>query len=222
MGFRDRTEAGKLLAEELTFLEGQRDVIVLAIPRGGVVVGYQVAKRLKCSLGIYITRKLGAPGNPELAIGAVASDGGAFVDEGAVRQLGVDPEYLEAEIVRQREEIGRRLARYWGDRTPLDIKSRTVVLVDDGVATGATITASITAIRRQEPAQLILAIPVGPPDTMQRLEREVDRLVVLHVPALFWAVGEFYQVFDQTSDGEVIALLDKAGQELGQPGRDQH
>ena len=222
MRFRDRVEAGKLLAEELSALKGREDVVVLAIPRGGVVVGYQVAKHLGCLLGVYITRKLGAPGNPELAIGAVASDGDVFLDEMAVNQLGVDSQYLEAEVARQREEIKRRLARYWGERAPMEIKGKTVILVDDGVATGATVLASIRAIRRQEPAELILAIPVGPPDTIQRLKHEVDRVVVLSAPAFFWAVGEFYDVFDQTSDGEVVALLAQSSQEVGQPGGEKH
>lgn len=221
MRFRDRVEAGRLLAERLSFLQGQKDVLVLAVPRGGVVVGYQIARHLGCPLEVYITRKLGAPGNPELGIGAVASDGTVFLEETAVAQLGVSPRYLEAETGRQREEIRRRLARYLGGRIAPPIEGKTVVLADDGVATGATILASIRAIKKQKPAQLILAIPVGPPDTIQKLEREVDRLVVLAVPAFFWAVGAFYEVFDQTSDEEVVALLKEAGKEPGQKGRDK-
>lgn len=209
MRFYDRREAGQLLAKELEFLKGEENVIILGLPRGGVVVAYEVANALDAPLDVYITRKIGAPFNPELAIGAVASDGGIVLDDGLVRHLGVPEDYIETEIERQREEIQRRIAKYRGDLPAPQLEGKTVVLVDDGVATGATTLATIQALKKQKPAQLILAVPVGPPDTIARLGREVDRVVCLATPEPFWAIGRFYVIFDQTPDEEVVALLDE-------------
>ena len=212
MLFRDRREAGKLLAEELAFLRGQEDLIVLAIPRGGVVVGYEVARALGAPLDIYVTRKIGAPGNPELALGAVASNGTVVLDEEAIARMGVPREYIEMERAYQQEEIERRLTRYRGERPALELGGKTVILTDDGIATGATILAGIRALKETDIARLILAVPVAPPSAIERLGREVDRVVCLHSPRLFWAVGQFYQVFDQTSDEEVTRLLEQTAQ----------
>jgi putative phosphoribosyl transferase len=205
--FQDRHEAGQLLAKDLTWLRGQKDLLVLGIPRGGVVVAYEVAKELNAPLDVYITRKIGAPYNPELAIGAVASDGTLVLDDDLVKRIGASEQYVEKETKRQREEIQRRVAAYRGSRPELALQGKTVVLVDDGVATGATVLASLRAIKQREPEQLILAVPVGPPDTIHRLSKEADRVVCLHTPEVFWAVGAFYAVFDQTSDAEVVRLL---------------
>jgi putative phosphoribosyl transferase len=207
MHFHDRHEAGQLLAKELAALRGRKDVIVLGVPRGGVVVAYEVAKALGAPLDVYITRKIGAPYNPELAIGAVASDGTLVLDHDLIERIGVPDSYVQQETARQRQEIKRRLAAYRGSRPEADLHGRTVVLVDDGVATGATILASLRAIKACQPAQLILAVPVGPEDTIQVLASEADQVVCLYTPDLFWAVGAFYAVFDQTSDAEVIQLL---------------
>ncbi|MFB0545659.1 MAG: phosphoribosyltransferase [Anaerolineae bacterium] len=215
MRFRDRYEAGRLLAEELAFLRDRENVIVLGVPRGGVVVGYEIARALAAPLDVYITRKIGAPYNPELAIGAVASDGNVVLDEGLLRRLGISQEYVEEETARQQTEIERRLAEYRGDRPPLELKDRTVILTDDGVATGATILATIQAIKAQEPEELILAIPVGPPDTIAHLGKEVDKVICLSTPHLFWAVGAFYLDFSQTTDEEVKSLLEES-REQGQ------
>ena len=209
MYFQDRHEAGQLLAEELDFLKGRKDVIILAIPRGGVVVGYEVAKALGAPLEVYITHKIGAPYNPELAIGAVASDGGVFLDGNLIGQIGVPESYIEAETKRQQDEIKRRMTRYQGKRPPPELGGKTVVLVDDGVATGATTLVAIRALKKQRPAELILAIPVAPPDTIAGLRREADRVVCLATPEPFWAIGRFYVDFSQTSDEEVMALLDE-------------
>jgi putative phosphoribosyl transferase len=209
MRFRDRHEAGRLLAEKLTFLRDRENLIVLGVPRGGVVVAYELARGLDAPLDVYITRKIGAPYNPELAIGAVASDGTVVLDEELVTRLGIPQDYVEAETARQKAEIERRLAEYRGERPPLLIIDRTVVLTDDGVATGATILATIRALMAQRPAQLILALPVGPPDTIARLKKEVDELICLSTPRLFWAVGAFYIDFSQTSDEEVKSLLEE-------------
>jgi putative phosphoribosyl transferase len=205
--FRDRQEAGKALAKDLAFLKGRKDVIVLAIPRGGVVVGYQVAEELGAPLDIYITRKIGAPYNPELALGAVASDGSVILDEELVQRLGVSPDFVKGEKKRQQAEIARRLDKYRGNRPALDLTGKTVVLVDDGVATGATTLATLRALKKQPIARLILAIPVGPPDVIETLAKEADQVVCLSTPEPFWAVGSFYLVFDQTSDEEVLKLL---------------
>lgn len=212
MTFRDRREAGKALAKELAFLKGQKDVLVLAIPRGGVVVGYQVAEELGIPLDIYITRKIGAPYNPELALGAVASDGSVILDEALLQRLGVSPDFVEGEKKRQQAEIARRLDKYRGNRPALDLTGKTVILVDDGVATGATTLATLRALKKQPIARLILAIPVGPPDVIETLAKEADQIVCLSTPEPFWAVGSFYLVFDQTSDEEVLKLLQAAQQ----------
>jgi predicted phosphoribosyltransferase len=207
MLFQDRREAGQALAEELASLKGTPDMVILGIPRGGVVVGHEIARELEAPLDVYITRKIGAPHNPELAIGAVASDGTLIIDHQLVRRLGVPQNYIDEESERQKQEISRRLAEYRRDQKAPGLRGRVVILVDDGVATGATTLVTIKAIKAQEPSELILAVPVGPRDSIESLRKEVDRLVCLHAPEVFWAVGAFYNVFDQTSDEEVKALL---------------
>jgi predicted phosphoribosyltransferase len=207
MMFQDRREAGKALAGELASWKGTPNLIVLAIPRGGVVVGHEVARALNAPLDVYITRKIGAPHNPELAIGAVASDGTLLIDHQLARRLSVSQSYIDQESARQTQEISRRLAEYRGERPSPDLAGKVVILVDDGVATGATTLATIKAIKSQQPQKLILAIPVGPRDSIESLRQEVDQLYCLHAPEVFWAVGAFYNVFDQTSDEEVKALL---------------
>ncbi|MCJ7620293.1 MAG: phosphoribosyltransferase [Anaerolineae bacterium] len=208
MMFQDRREAGKALAGELASLKGTPNLIVLAIPRGGVVVGHEIAQVLNAPLDVYITRKIGAPHNPELAIGAVASDGTLLIDHQLARRLAVSQSYIDQESARQTQEINRRLVEYRGERPSPDLAGKVVILVDDGVATGATTLATIKAIKSQQPLQLILAIPVGPRDSIESLRQEVDQLYCLHAPEVFWAVGAFYNVFDQTSDEEVKALLE--------------
>ena len=207
MQFRDRHDAGQRLAEALAFLKGRKDLLVLGIPRGGVVVAAEVARALGAPLDVFIARKIGAPGNPELAIGAVASSGDVVLDERLIAGLRVPADYIEAETARQRQEIARRMAAYRGDRPPPKLAGKTVVLVDDGVATGATTLAALRALRAAKPAELILAVPVGPPDTIARLSAEADQVICLHTPAWFWAVGAFYVDFSQTTDEEVVRLL---------------
>lgn len=208
MIFRDRREAGRLLGEKLSFLKGKENLLVLAIPRGGVVVGSEVAKALGAPLDVYITRKIGAPYNPELAIGAIASDGTLILDRSLASRLGVSEEYVKAQSAREREEIERRMRRYRGSRASPDLEGKRVILVDDGIATGATIEATIDALQKRGLEELILAIPVAPRETVERLKRKVDRLICLHAPEIFWAVGSFYLTFDQTTDEEVVALLE--------------
>jgi putative phosphoribosyl transferase len=207
MRFRDRREAGELLAARLEFLLGHKDLLVLGIPRGGVVVAAEISQALRAPLEVFIARKLGAPHNPELAVGAVASSGEVVLDQHLITALGVPQAYLDAETSRQRTEIQRRMKAYRGDRPAADVKDKTVILADDGVATGATMRAAIQALKATDLSELIVALPVGPPDTMQELADMVDQMVCLHTPGLFWAVGGFYADFSQTSDAEVIQLL---------------
>lgn len=207
MLFRDRTEAGKLLAARLDFLMGDRDLLILGLPRGGIVVAYEVAVALDAPLDVYIARKVGAPHNPELAIGAVASDGAVVLDHNLISRLGVPDTYLRAETERQKREIQRRLGAYRGRLEEPEVTGKVVVLVDDGVATGATVRASLRALRERRPARLILAVPVGPAETMRELALEVDQMVCLHSPEVFWAVGAFYADFEQTDDEQVVRLL---------------
>jgi len=214
MLFQDRHEAGKALAARLASFKGRPSLIVLGIPRGGVVVGHEIAQALGAPLDVYITRKIGAPHNPELAIGAVASDGTLLIDHQLVRRLGVSQDYVDEESERQRQEIGRRLAEYRGEGPGPELADKVVILADDGVATGATTLVTIQAIKSQQPTELILAVPVGPRDSIESLRQEVDQLVCLHTPEIFWAVGAFYNVFDQTTDDEVKALL-KINREQG-------
>jgi putative phosphoribosyl transferase len=215
MQYKDRREAGKALARHLEEMQGDPNVIVLGIPRGGVVVAFEVARALEAPLDIYLTRKIGVPHNPELAIGAVASDGTVFVEHDIAARMGASPEYIEAEIQAQQDEIKRRLILYRRDRPAPELAERTIVLVDDGVATGATVMVALRSLRQHNPRKLILAVPVAPSDTVAKLRREADEVICPMTPRLFWAVSGFYQVFGQTQDDEVVRLLEQAAEERG-------
>lgn len=205
-------DAGKQLA---VALKGSgKDAVVLAVPRGGVVVGYEVAKALHIPLDIIITKKIGAPGNPELAIGAVAEDGTFLLDERTVDMLGVSQSYIDAEVEAQEAEIQRRLQRYRGQAPLPRIAGREVIVVDDGVATGATLKATLRSLRERGAKPLVVAVPVGPPDTINALKREADRVICLSTPEPFYAIGEFYEDFEQTTDEEVTEFLAKNRQEI--------
>lgn len=211
--FEDRRDAGRQLGQRLAELDPGDDVIVLALPRGGVPVGYEVARALDAPLDIFVTRKIGAPGNPEFAIGAVASDGTLVLDEDVVDELDISQDYVDSEMQRQLDEVERRVVAYRGDRPQPEIEGRTVVLVDDGVATGATVRASLRALRERDPGRLILAVPVGPSQTIEELRPLADEVVVPATPDPFWAIGRFYQTFGQTSDEEVVELLEAANRD---------
>lgn len=211
--FEDRVEAGHKLAKGLLQYKG-KDAIVLAIPRGGVVVGYEVANELGAALDVIIPHKIGAPGNTELAIGAVTQDGTLMLNSQLIEHLQVSENYIQSEAERQRKEIERRMAKYRGNKEYPRLKGRIAILVDDGVATGATLRAAIASIRKNKPASLVLAVPVGPPDTIEALRNEVDTVVCLGTPEPFFAIGQFYRSFSQTSDEEVIRLLSRAESQL--------
>jgi putative phosphoribosyl transferase len=204
--FRDRDEAGAALAEAVA-ARVAGPATVLAIPRGGVTVALPVARALGAPLDVVIPRKLGAPGNPELAIGAVAPGGVLVLHERAVRQLRVPADYIEREAERQEAEITRREATYRGGRPPAPVAGRTVVVVDDGVATGATAAAALRWARAAGANRVVFAAPVGPPAARTRLEAEADDVLLLREPIGFLAVGEWYRDFDQVTDDEVVAAL---------------
>jgi putative phosphoribosyl transferase len=204
--FADRVEAGKRLAQALKGLV-EEDAIVLAIPRGGVVVGYEVARALDLPLDVIIPRKIGAPGNPELAIGAMTEDGTMLLDERLVEQLRVSTAYIQKESEAQKKEIQRRLNLYRGDVPYPSLENRGVIIVDDGIATGSTMKAALASVRNRRAKSVIIAIPVGPPTTIRELEEKADHVVCLYTPEAFYAIGQFYEDFAQTRDEEVTELL---------------
>ena len=206
MLFKDRVDAGRQLADKLSGQIG-KDGLVLAIPRGGVVVGAEVARKLGLELDLIIPRKIGAPQNPEVAIGAVTQDGTTIFDRRLIGLLGVSELEIEDKISCEISEINRRMSLYRGSENHPDYAGRQLVVVDDGVATGYTMLAALRSARHFNPRELILAIPVSPPDTLEMLKKEVDRTVCLYSPEDFYAVGQFYQRFDQTEDDEVIKIL---------------
>jgi len=211
--FADRVEAGERLAVALARYKGA-DAVVLAIPRGGVIVGEAVARALGLPLDVVVPRKIGAPGNPELGLGAIAP-GVRVLDEWLIERLGVTEEYLEREIEAEEREIERRERVYRAGRPPVDVAGKVAIVVDDGVATGGTAIAALRWARAQGAARVVLAVPVAPPGSVAKLAREADEVVVLETPEPFFAVGEWYRRFDQTTDEEVIAALARVAQEVG-------
>jgi putative phosphoribosyl transferase len=208
--FSNRAEAGQLLAEKLEKYAGRDDVIVLGLPRGGVPVAYEVARRLGVPLDVFIVRKLGVPGFEELALGAIASGGVRVLNEDVVRALPKANELIESVTTRELAELGRREQIYRDGRPAPDIGGRTVILVDDGLATGATMRAAVAALRQLGAAKIVVAVPVGAADTCREIEQEVDETVCAMAPEWFQAVGQFYEDFSQTSDDEVRELLARA------------
>jgi len=208
--FRDRTEAGRLLAERLRGYAGRDDVVVLALPRGGVPVAYEVTKELGAPLAVFVVRKLGVPGYKELAMGAIASGGVVVLDEGLVRRLGISRTQLEEAIAREAQELERRENAYDGRRGPPKLEGKTVILVDDGLATGSTMRAAAMAVRELNPARLVVAVPVAAAETCDDFRNVVDEVVCDVTPRPFHAVGLWYENFSQTSDDEVRELLERA------------
>ena len=210
--FHDRRDAGRQLARRLEGYRRDPDVIVLGLPRGGVPVAFEVAQALHAPLDIFVVRKLGAPGHEEYAIGAIASGGVRVLNDAAVRYLHVSDEALDRIAEREGRELDRRERAYRGDRAAHDLQGKTVILVDDGLATGASMRAAVEAVRRKEPARVVVAVPVGARDTCQEFTRIADEVVCLSQPEPFHAVGLWYTRFDQTSDREVQELLSNAPQ----------
>ncbi len=207
--FKDRADAGRKLAANLKKMD-PRDAVVLCIPRGGVVVGSEVAGDLEAPLDLIIPRKIGAPFNPEVAIGAVAQDGTRYLNERQISILGIREKDLEGLIKKEVREIERRMTGYRGSPGYPDFTGKTLILVDDGAATGYTMLAAAEFARNSlKPGRLIIAVPVSPPDTLELFERVADEVVCLHAPRDFYAVGQFYYDFRQTEDEEVLSILDK-------------
>jgi putative phosphoribosyl transferase len=210
MMFRDRTEAGRVLAERLSGYADRPDVLVLALPRGGVPVAFEVAQALHAPLDVFVVRKLGVPGHEELAMGAIATGGVRVLNEDVVFGLGI-PEPVINEVAReQQEELQRREHLYRGDRPAPDVRGRTVILVDDGLATGSTMRAAVAALRQQRPARIVVAVPVGAVETCADFRGEADDIVCARTPEPFYAVGLWYNDFTQTTDEEVHDLLERA------------
>ncbi|MHB8546025.1 MAG: phosphoribosyltransferase [Nitrosotalea sp.] len=208
MMFKDRIDAAQRLASKLEWLK-KEDPVILAIPRGGVITGDVIAKVLGLSLDVIVSRKIGAPYNPELAIGAVMHDGSFFPNSNLINALGIPQSYLDEQITDNVKEVKRRLVKFRG-RIDYDLKGRTVIIVDDGIATGATVFVALEWIKKQGPRRVVVAIPVGPQDTIERL-RKMAEVVVLHDPAVFGAVGEFYDSFDQVEDCQVSEIMRRCG-----------
>lgn len=209
--YRDRREGGRVLAQALHHLRGRSGLLVLALPRGGVAVGFEVARALEAPLDVFIVRKLGYPGHEEYAMGAIASGGVRVMNPAP--GMHVAPEALARVVEREQAELARRERLYRGDRPPLDVRGRAVIVVDDGLATGSTMRAAVMALRQQRPASLAIGVPVGAPSTCRSLRREVDELVCPARPDPFRAVGLWYRDFPQASDDEVRELLDEARRE---------
>ena len=204
--FKDRTDAGKQLAKLLTDHDVEAD-LVLAIPRGGLPVGRAVADRLDAPLDVVSARKLGAPWNHELAIGAVASDGSVWLNDSLLAQFRIRESYVVDQIGRQQEVAREKVKRYRGDRPPLDLRGKRAVIVDDGIATGATMTACARQVRNADAERVVVAAPVAAPDTVERLHGEADEVICVETPPYFGAVGEFYESFEQVSDERAEAYL---------------
>lgn len=211
--FADRFDAGRQLAETLLEYSDRSGVVVLALPRGGLPVGYEIARRLHAPLDVYIVRKLGVPGHEELAMGALAGDGTCVVDDDLIHALHIGEAALDEVLRREGEELRRREGAYRAARPRVDIAGKIAIVVDDGLATGASMRAAATALRQERPAEIVVAVPVAAARTCANLERMVDRVVCLFTPEPFHAVGLYYQNFEQTSDEEVRRLLSLAASE---------
>jgi len=210
--FADRREAGRELARRLESYAGRGDVVVLALPRGGVPVGFEVARGIDAQLDVFLVRKLGVPGHRELAMGALASGGVRVLDEGLIHHLGIPAEAVDAITREEQAELDRRESVY-RDRAPTDVRNRVVILADDGLATGSTMKAAVSAVRQREPSRIVVAAPVGSREACRDLERLADEVVCARVPRSFSAVGQWFRDFSQTTDEEVRELLQASDRE---------
>ena len=215
MLFKDRSDAGRQLAATLSHYAGRDDVLVLALPRGGVPVGYEVAEALGAPLDVFLVRKLGTPGHEELAMGAIASGGVRVLNDRVIRVIRPSEEVIARVEAQERLELERREKEYRGGRPPLDVHGKTVILVDDGLATGSTMRAAVAALRRLDPAWVVVAVPVGAAETCDEFEGEADEAICAEEPEPFHAVGVWYDDFTQTTDDEVRERLDRASRAHG-------
>lgn len=209
MLFKNRVDAGKKLAQSLLQLKGH-DVIILGIPRGGVVVANEVAKALGAPLDVVVTRKIGAPGEPEYALGAVTQEGDVIMDRQAAESLGASPSYLDGQIRTKRDEVRKRMQQLRGDSPNPQLEGKVVVIVDDGIATGSSVSAAVISVKKRKPKEVIVAVPVAPAEVVQSLSEDGTRVVCLATPRPFFAIGEFYGDFGQVEDQDVRQILDKA------------
>lgn len=208
MIFKDRREAGQKLAKKLEKYKNKKDTIILGLPRGGVVVADEAASFLNLPLDLVVPRKIGAPGNPEYAIGAITEDGEGIFNTEVVRAYEISSEYLKNEVEKEKKEAERRLKVYRGKRSPLStLKSKTIILIDDGIATGLTMKAAIKSVKKKGATKVIVAVPVTARDSLSEIKKEVDEVICLHAPVFFGAVGAFYEEFGQTEDSEVIEIM---------------
>jgi putative phosphoribosyl transferase len=205
--FQDRTDAGRLLAKKLSHYADRPDVLILGMPRGGVPVAFEVAKSLRVPLDVFIVRKLGVPGHEELAMGAIATGGVRVLNDAVIRSTPISQEIIDLVTEKERIELGRRELAYRGHHGPPAVRGITVILVDDGIATGSTMLAAVAALKQQGPARIVVGVPAAPTECCDELRQAMDELVVLARPAPFYSVGQSYEVFNQTSDDEVQNLL---------------
>ncbi len=210
MIFHDRSDAGKKLAGALAKFKNAEETIILALPRGGVVVGFEVAKELNLPLDIVVPRKIGAPDNEEFAIGAITESGEGIFNQEAIRTYGISQDYLNQTMVKEKREAERRLKTYRGSRPPLNLENQTVIIIDDGIATGSTMRAAIKSVKSKKAKKVIVAVPTSAADSARIIKREADEFICLDLPEFFGAVGAFYEIFAQTEDQEVIDLLKKS------------
>jgi putative phosphoribosyl transferase len=215
--FVDRTEAGKLLAARLTRYGSRGDMIVLALPRGGVPVAFEIARALSAPLDVFLVRKLGVPGHEELAMGAIATGGVRVLNKDVVGYLAVPQRIIDTVAREEQQELERRERLYRGDRPAPEVRGMTVILVDDGLATGSTMRAAIAALKKLEPGGIVVAVPVAPPSTVEELKNEVNEVVSVFTPEPFDGVGRWYQDFSQTTDQEVRSLLDQSRTRVQDP-----
>ena len=209
MRFRDRADGGQRLAKKLLTYKNNPKAIVLGLPRGGVVTAYEVAKELSLPLDIIVTRKIGAPGQEELAVGALTQEGKPIFNQELLESLGLSEQDVAAIIEKEKKEAQRLLATYRGNRAPLDVKNKIAIIVDDGIATGATMRAAVATARNLGALKIIVAVPVAPPESLKEIRKEADEVICLFIPEVMLGVGAFYDLFAQTDDATVIELLRK-------------
>ncbi len=209
MIFKDRQDGGRQLIPKLEQFKDNSDVIVLGLPRGGVVTAFEITKALNLKLDLVVPRKISAPGNPEFAIGAIAEDGEAVLNESVISTYKISQEYIDQEVENEKKEAQRRLSTYRGNLPPLDLKDKTAILVDDGIATGSTMRAAIKSVKAKGAKKIIVAVPVTSQDALEKISQEVDEFIYLKAPTFFGAVGAFYDSFSQTEDEEVIELVNQ-------------